>query len=335
LESEWRTGLMARASNRAAAAAMPRDGGQGRPFLMPRWRNRFTMRLTTWSIYVLAAGFLLARGCVKRAGSPSLVKEAGNQELPLAFLGIKEVEVCAEVEKFFPGAMTGIDVMRKAHKALKNYGVNRDNTLYGQSVCSDEINGDRGHLPALMTEYYGRTFNLGSIGGLPHVGTTGFGAFSHHVPDNGNVLIVFGPHIGFSIDGEAGKFLRRGQAILSTAPDAVIAAYNQCVGGGYFVNHDQRDLQQCRLRQLLRDECKEVSEAANPMVALVYKTYKVVEQELLAIVNTDFGPGKLVLLGGIQINMPHPMRGRFLPLHFSIRSKTQAPIDLLKLVFEQ
>jgi len=235
---------MAMTSKRAAAAAMP------------RWQSRVTMRLTTWSIYLLTAGLLLARGSVKRAGSPVPVQEAGSQELPLAFLGIKEVEVYEEVEQLFPGAMTGWSVMRKAHQALKTYGVYRDNTLYGQSVCSDEITGDRGHLPALMTNYYGRTFNLGSIAGLPHVGKTGFGAFSHHVPDNGNVLIVFGPHIGFSIDGEAGRFLRKGQAILSTAPDAVIAAYNQCMGGGYFVNHDQRDLQQCRLRKLLRNKCR-------------------------------------------------------------------------------
>jgi hypothetical protein len=278
---------------------------------------------------LLTAGLLFVRLSVKPANSSVPAQEAGNQELPLAFLGQKEVAVYEEVEKFFPGAMTGFDVMRKTQQALKKYGVYRDNTLYGQSVCSDEINGDRGQLPALMTKYYGRTFNLGSIGGLPHVGTTGFGAFSHHVPDSGNVLIVFGPHIGFSIDGAAGKFQRKGQATLSTAPDAVIDAYNQCMGGGYINNHDRQDLQQCRLRKLLKDECREVSAAQNPMVALVYKAYKVVEQEMLAIVNTDFGPGKLVLLGGIQINMPHPMRGRFLPLHFSIRSKTQAPINLL------
>jgi len=252
----------------------------------------------------------------------------------LAFLGVKEVIVYEKVEKLFPGARTGIDVMTRAHKALRKYGVYRGNTLYGQSVCSDEINGDKGHLTALMTEYYGRTFPLGGIGGLPYVGKTGFGAFSHHVPDNGNVLIVFGPHIGFSMNGEAGKFHRKGQAGLSTACGAVIAAYNQCMGGGYYVAHDRSDLQQSRLRFLLKKECREASEAKNPMVALVYKAYKAVEHEMMKIINTDFGPGKLVLLGGIQINMPHPMLGRFLPLHFSIRSRDmEAPINLLEWVF--
>jgi len=166
------------------------------------------------------------------------------------------------------------------------------------------------------------------------VGKTGFGAFSHHVPDNGNVLIVFGPHIGFGMDGEAGKFLRRGQAGLSTACGANIAAYNQVMGGGYYVAHDRQDLQQSRLRNLLKKHCREVSEAKNPMVALVYQVYKAVESEIMKIINTDFGPGKLVLLGGIQINMPHPMRGRFLPLHFTIRSKSEAPTNLLDWVFK-
>jgi len=296
--------------------------------------RRVAMRLTNWSICLLAVGLLLARGFVKQTDGSALAQETGNQELQLAFFGIKEVKDYIEVENYFPGARTGIDVMRKAHRALRKYGVYRSNTLYGQSVDPDEINGDRGHLTALMTKYYGRTFALGGIGGLPYVGKTGFGAFSHHVPDNGNVLIVFGPHIGFSIDGEAGKFLRRGQASLSTACEAVIAAYNQCMEGGYYVHHDRQDLQMSRLRRLLKSECREVSKAENPMVALVYKAYKAVEEEMLAIINTDFGPGKLVLLGGIQINMPHPMRGRFLPLHFTVRSKKHpAPIDLLEWVF--
>jgi len=294
----------------------------------PRQQRRMATRLTNWSIFLLAVGLLLARGFLKRRNS----NIAAQEDLQLAFLGVKEVEVYEEVKKLFPGARTGIDVMRRTHKALAKYGINKGNTLYGQSVSSDEINGDHGHLTALMTQYYGRTFRLGGIGGLPYVGKTGFGAFSHHVQDNGNVLIVFGPHIGFTMEGEIGKFLRRGQAGLSMAC-AGLDAYNQCMGGGYYVAHDRQDLQQSRLRLLLKKHCREVSEAKHPMVALVHQVYKLVESELMQIINTDFGPGKLVLLGGIQINMPHPMRGRFLPLHFTIRSKTQAPINLLDWVF--
>jgi len=303
-----------------------------------RRERRERVRTSHWSVVLLAGGLLVMRGWTQR---PVPVQEylpsafLSVKDIPSLFLGPREVKVLKTVETLLPGAMTGREVMRRALWALQPHGVYKDNTIYGQSVCSDEINGDRGHLTTLMTQYYGRVFNLGGIGGLPYVGETGFGAFSHHVADNGNVLIVFGPHIGFSMDGEAGKFLRRGQASCSTACGAVIAAYNQVMGGGYYVNHDKQDLQQCRLRHLLKPSCREVADDSHPMVALVRKAYKAVEQEMLAIVNTNFGPGKLVLLGGIQINMPHPLPGMFLPLHFTVRSKTEAPMDLLKPTFQE
>mmetsp|Transcript_11730 Transcript_11730/g.15815 ORF Transcript_11730/g.15815 Transcript_11730/m.15815 type:complete len:100 (-) Transcript_11730:88-387(-) len=89
------------------------------------------------------------------------------------------------------------------------------------------------------------------------------------------------------------------------------------------------DMEQSWLRDKLKQCIPEVSSSDQPMVDLVIKAYKAVEEEMLAIVNTDFGPGNLVLLGGIQINMPYPSPGFWLPLHFSIRSKTMTPKDLL------
>lgn len=56
----------------------------------------------------------------------------------------------------------------------------------------------------------GDEFNLGGLAGVPFVGKTGFGAFSHHVPVDGNILIVFGPHVGISPEGELGKTKRIG-----------------------------------------------------------------------------------------------------------------------------
>jgi len=222
--------------------------------------------------------------------------------------------------------------MDKALHEMGKYGVHKENSIYGQSCCPDEINGDRGHLPKLMATHYGHSFPLGGLGGAPFGGKTGFGAFSHHVPDNGNVIIVFGPHIGFSIDGEAGKFLRTGQAALSTACGALVAAYNQCLSGQGW-GREPRDEQQAWLRTKLRHFCPHAAMAGNPMVEMVTKAYEVIEEEMLSIVNTNFGSGNLVLLGGIQINMPYPLPGYWLPKHFSIRSANMAPIDLMPLAF--
>ena len=39
---------------------------------------------------------------------------------------------------------------------------------------------------------------MGGLGGVPFIGKSGFGAYGHHVPDNGKMFILFAPHIGLS-----------------------------------------------------------------------------------------------------------------------------------------
>mmetsp|Transcript_80117 Transcript_80117/g.235650 ORF Transcript_80117/g.235650 Transcript_80117/m.235650 type:complete len:325 (+) Transcript_80117:70-1044(+) len=243
-------------------------------------------------------------------------------------LGFMQRDVGRAVQASFPGAMRGPEVALRVLMAIRPFGVRRDNVVYGHSICSDEINGDKGHVSTLLTQYYGTSFFLGGIGGAPCVGKTGFGAFAAHVPDSGHVVLLFGPHIGFTPNGEPGKFLRTGQAKDSTSCGAAIAALGQVTSGQKF-SFDAKDLEQGWLREKLRPHCGEVAASAKQMVELAMKTYKVVEEEVFNIVNTNFGEGNLVLIGGIQINMPYPSPGFWLPLHFSIRSKTMTPKDLL------
>ncbi len=51
---------------------------------------------------------------------------------------------------------------------------------------------------------------MGGLGGLPFVGKTGFKAYSHHVPHDGNLFIVFAPHVGIADDGLIGKISSAG-----------------------------------------------------------------------------------------------------------------------------
>lgn len=53
---------------------------------------------------------------------------------------------------------------------------------------------------------------------------------------------------------------------------------------------------------------------------LITEAYKVVRDQILRIINTNFGSGRLILLGGIQINLPHPYNDFFLPLMFQVKS---------------
>lgn len=51
---------------------------------------------------------------------------------------------------------------------------------------------------------------IGGLGGIPFAGKTGFQAFASHVPDGGNLLILFGPHVGIDKLGKLGFVERRG-----------------------------------------------------------------------------------------------------------------------------
>ena len=100
------------------------------------------------------------------------------------------------LSRCFPGALPGPAVVARTKLLEKMYGMTPENTIYGQSICPDEINNEKGDLVTLMADHWGECFPMGGIGGAPFVGKTGFAAFSHHVPDDGHVLILFGPHVG-------------------------------------------------------------------------------------------------------------------------------------------
>lgn len=245
-----------------------------------------------------------------------------------AAVALNSEQVASALEKAFPGAMSGWSAFAKVREALKPLGVKSRNTIYGQSVCSDEINNQEGQISSIMTNHFGKVFPMGGIGGAPFVGKTGFGAFSGHVPDGGNVVVLFGPHIGFSPTGEPAKFSRVGQKKISTACGALVAAYNQLTSGAS-MGDDPQDMEQSWLRKKLAPYSAKITNSSQPMVTLARAAYKEIEKEMLGIVNTNFGSGKLVLLGGIQINMPYPIPGYFLPLHFSVRSAQADVQDLM------
>jgi hypothetical protein len=237
------------------------------------------------------------------------------------------------LHRAFPGALPGKLVLQRISSATEPFGLTPENTIYGQSVCPDEINHEKGGLCHSMAEYWGECFPMGGIGGSPHVGKTGFGAFSHHVPDGGHVLVLFGPHIAISNEGELCKILRVGQSQKSGACGAVLAAYAACCKGEAR-EFDPSDMQQSWLEQKVQKSLPKIKNASEPMKELVNVAYESVKGNILEIVNNNFGDGHLVLVGGIQINLPAPYRDHFFPLHFTLKRKDGTELDLLKRVHE-
>jgi hypothetical protein len=197
-------------------------------------------------------------------------------------------------------------------------------------MCPDEINHEASDLSSILSGFWGESFPLGGISGAPFSGKTGFGAFSAHVPDGGNVLVFFGPHVGISKHGEVGKYLRKGQHKHSTACGAVIGAYNACCSGAYNATEfDEQDMQMAWIKKELAPHAKRIQQDPDPMGALAYQAYEMVKRSVLEVVNNNFGEGYLILIGGIQINLQPPCDDHFLPLMFEVRKKGEPTLDLL------
>ena len=116
------------------------------------------------------------------------------------------------VRKHFQGSRSSAETLDRVARILEKIGCDADNTLFAQSICPDEINHEDGDITALMSAHLGEVFHMGGLAGVPFTGKTGFAAFSHHIPDGGNLFILFAPHVGLSKQGKVGEYSRFGQS---------------------------------------------------------------------------------------------------------------------------
>jgi hypothetical protein len=110
----------------------------------------------------------------------------------------------------FPQARFNSDAFKRINDVLLQLKCTDDDTLFASSVCVDEINHTPTSLSHRLADYWGECFYMGGLGGVPFVGKTGFVAYTHHVPKNGNIFILFASHVGISPTGEVGKISRLG-----------------------------------------------------------------------------------------------------------------------------
>jgi hypothetical protein len=112
----------------------------------------------------------------------------------------------------FPGSMVLSAVAEIVNDELEKLDYHPGNTLFASSLCPDEINHlENNSLVSILSKQWGQCFQMGGLAGVPFPGQTGFGAFATHVPNNGNLFILFAPHVGISDDGVFGKYNRSGQ----------------------------------------------------------------------------------------------------------------------------
>ena len=102
--------------------------------------------------------------------------------------------------------MYGSEIDKIVYTKLVNLGFTIENTIFADSSCPDEINHDNPDedLTSLMHARWGEHFSLGGLAGIPFTGKAGWATFSSHAPQDGNVLVMFAPHIGIDRKGNVG-----------------------------------------------------------------------------------------------------------------------------------
>ena len=123
--------------------------------------------------------------------------------------------------------MKGKQAEEAIFKVLTNMNFTADNTLFADSSCPDEINHDDPDedITSQFSKRWGEVFPLAGLAGLPFTGKTGWGAFSSHCPNpDGNIVVLFAPHVGIDNKGVVGSIHRGGLEKNSSACGAAIGA---------------------------------------------------------------------------------------------------------------
>ena len=242
------------------------------------------------------------------------------------------------VKTSFPGALSNQELETRVVDVLGEKGYTGSNTLLATSLCCDEL---ARRLEDDFVKIYGDNFFLGGLSGFPFAGNTGFGAMSAHIPDNGYCLIIYGPHVGISKQGQIGKVERRGIELVDTCCGSAVAASNYLDGitnGGAEVNVNIQsftDFQQGAVQELILPYGKRLMDAENRMLELPYALYETQDLLMRTIVNKGAAGLKkgTALLGGIQINTSPDTQDYFHPLRFDyLDTNGEFVEDLLPLI---
>jgi hypothetical protein len=250
----------------------------------------------------------------------------------------KCMSTCTDkVQSVYPGAVTNSDLVSKAKSALAAHGYG-EKTLLATSLCCDEINRV---LDRDFGAVYDVNFSMGGLAGFPFGGVTSFGAMAHHIPDGGDCLVVFGPHVGVDADGVVGKVNRRGMANSGACCGSACAAAGHvaCALKGevapQVISTDVVDAQQTFVNNLLLPYAERLDAADDTMAELPRALYdaqkKIIDQIIAAGCQEVGGDGKIALLGGIQINTPESESDYFLPMDFEVRSNKNETIATLSI----
>lgn len=207
------------------------------------------------------------------------------------------------VSKYFPNAISVKDLEQRVVSDLFERGFSPAKTIWGTSICADEVNNSINFLSGKFAAP--GAFRFGGISGYPFTGKTGVLAFASHIPDNGGAFILYGPHIGISSSGVVGEILREQQKVNSTCCGSIIAAINSVKSSNIPEVNSPSDLQQDSVINMLNVEKEGIFSSENAILSATEVIYQNSKSEINRVVKSlpeAFKNNNVYLMGGILIN---------------------------------
>lgn len=206
------------------------------------------------------------------------------------------------ISDYYTKAVSVTDLKETIKKEFDTNEVPISNSIWGTSICSDEINNTF----LTLGEHFKAPgpFFFGGISGLPFTGKTGFAAFASHIPKDGAAMILYGPHIGVTGDGTFGKVLREGQEQPSSSCGSLIAGLN-AVKKGAVLEVAHNDYQQGQVNKVLTENHVTITKAENEVIETTEVAYDQIKRELTDIIGSgieNLGSSPLLLVGGVILN---------------------------------
>jgi len=220
---------------------------------------------------------------------------------------MKKKEKLEIIRKFYPNAITTIDSVNKFIDYLEEkLDLEPSQVMLADSICSDDVNSIQ--YPTRAHEFLG-PFKMGGLDGFPFTGLTGMGAFASHVPDEGAVLIYYGPHIGITKDGKVGEIHRLGQSKNTGCCGAAKGALNkllnnQVVDG----NISEMDYQMNTIEQILYRKKDRILTSESPLFEATEVIYEAIDKRINELVEqTSYNCKYIILMGAVLINSDSDM----------------------------
>lgn len=205
------------------------------------------------------------------------------------------------IRSYYPTAFYAETLENEILEYLKRAGFAPEEVMTANSVCSDDINAMQ--FPITESGLLG-PFYLGGLDGFPFTGLTGMQAFAHHMPEEGALLIYFGPHIGITAKGAIGKVRRIGQDHDSDCCGAAQAALKKI--NDQPQNPTLLDYQEDTIVTLFQMHKKRIETAIDPIQEATEVMYEAIRERIHLLIDhsRDTFKGKhLILIGSIFINV--------------------------------